>query len=408
MAQRHNLYPALIIFCAALLTLSACQSDPVVLVATPIPPDANFRGYRHPTGAFTLRLPSDWVVRDVSYGGVVHVEFSAPNATGLPLSIYVINTGAAVSASALLDSMDRFQLLINGNPLIYDEMSRNAQGDGSWRVVGVRQTPIGARQLNTFFQANGPLLAAMEADITNLNADQLQVLRAVINTLRLDPAAVIAPSSIQAIAESGGSEASNTAAGVLTFSGLYAWTTPQGEFVVNGQVSNASGAPLEAIRVTAILYDAAGAVLEEASNIVPVEVLLDTATAPFSIRFREGKPSQTVRYELQGAARYAEYALQSYLGDDQFIRGNDQALYNANGYLTVSGDVVNRAQQPAYFVKAVVTVFDEGSRVVAADTVFLNKSTLLPGEVSRFEVTFPELGGSAIRYVITIEGKSVQ
>ena len=59
-----------------LVLLSACNSGTTVVVATPVPPDAGFRTYRHPGGAFSLRLPPEWSVRDlsgenpVSVGGV--------------------------------------------------------------------------------------------------------------------------------------------------------------------------------------------------------------------------------------------------------------------------------------------------------------------------------------------------
>ncbi|MBE7511762.1 MAG: DUF3426 domain-containing protein [Anaerolineales bacterium] len=388
----------------AVFFLAGCGTGTAVQVATPIPPDANFRTYRHPSGVFSLRLPPDWAVRDVSHGGVIHVEFSASGSAGLPVAVYIVNTGTVLSAAALLDSMDRFLVLINPKPDSYHELSRNAQGDGSWRVVGVRQTPIGARTLNTFFQANGAYLAALEADISDLEGGAMATLRAVINTLRIDPSAVITASDLRAVVEGG----SVDTPGVLRFDNLYAWTTPTGEYVINGVVTNTGTTPLEAIRITALLFDASNTVLETASNVVATEIVPAGGTAPFSIRFRNGRPTQAVRYELQGAGRYAEYAVSSYLGDDQFIRGNDRASYNANGHLVIVADVVNRTQQAAYFVKAIVTVFDDASQVIAADSVFLNKAALLPGEVGRFEITFPELGGSALRYTITVEGKSAQ
>ena len=59
-------------------TLSACESSPVVVVATPVPPDAKFHTYQHPSGVFSLRLPPDWSVRDLSHGDTIRVEFSPP------------------------------------------------------------------------------------------------------------------------------------------------------------------------------------------------------------------------------------------------------------------------------------------------------------------------------------------
>ena len=387
-----------------LVLLSACNSGTTVMVATPAPPDAGFRTYRHPGGAFSLRLPPEWSVRDLSGEGGVRVEFSPPGNAGLPLSVWVTNTGQPLSASGLLEAVERYPQMLN-NPAAYREMSRNAQGDGSWRLVGVRQTPIGPRQMNIFLQADGPFLTIVEADLTGLDPTELDRLTAIVNTLRVDTSASVAASGPPG-ALPGADAAVDSPAGVMEFSNVSAWLSQRGEFIVGGLVTNRSGRALEAIRITAALVDAHNNSLSEESNLAPLEVLVDGASSPFTVRFRGGRPAQAARYELGAAARYAEYALSGHLAADQFILGNDAATYNANGFLIVGGDVVNRTQGAAYFVKAVVTVYDDASQVVGADSVFVNDTELLPGEVGRFEVTFPELGGNAIRYTIDIEGKS--
>jgi hypothetical protein len=341
-------------------------------------------------------------VRDVSQGATIRVEFSPAINNGLPLTVYVINTGSVLDAPGLLDAIDKYQASINGASHVYNEVSRNAQGDGSWRLTGVRQTSIGPREINTFLQADKSFLSAIEVDVTSASDQMMQTLRAVVNTFRVDSSAVISASSIQAPQSAG----VNTSSGVLAFSALYTWTNQQGAFIVDGQITNRSGGPLEAIRVTAIIYDSQGNALVDQANVVQIEVLDDQATAPFSIQFKGGKPSQAVRYELQAAGRNAEYALKTHLGDDSFLRGNDKASYSTGGYLTISGDVVNKTQGPAHFVKATVTVFDDKGRVVATDSTFISKPDLLPGEAAHFEVTFFEIGGGAARYVITFEGKS--
>jgi hypothetical protein len=381
--------------------LAACDAQPVVLVATPVPADANFRIYQHPTGVFSLRLPPDWAVRDVSRGDALRVEFSPPNNSGLPLLVYVVNTGAVMGTNELLTAMEDYQKVVNGDSAVYTETGRVAQGDGSWRIAGLRRTPIGTRQLNTFLQANKTYLSALEADVTDLSEGQLTTLRAILNTFRVNPDAVISVSSLQAAPLD-----VEGAGGALEFSSLYAWTNPQGTFIINGLVKNAALEPMEAIRVTALLFDGSSNVLAEQPEVIAVEMLEPGLTAPFSIRFRGGKPSQTVRYELRGAARYAELTRQTYLNNDQFLQGNVLATYNADGFLTVSGDVVNKTQGLARFVKAIVAVLDEQGRVAATDSVFLSKPDLLPGEAAKFEVVFYELGGSAARFELRIEGKT--
>jgi hypothetical protein len=259
--------------------------------------------------------------------------------------------------------------------------------------------------MNIFLQADGPFLTIVEADLTGLNPTELGRLAAIINTLRVDTSATVAASGPPGSLP-GAEAAMDSPAGVMEFGNVSSWLSPRGEFVVGGLVTNRSGRPLEAIRISAALVDGQNQTLSEESNLAPLEVLADGASSPFTVRFRSGRPAQAARYELGAAARYAEYALQGHLAADQFILGNDTATYNANGFLIVSGDVVNRTQGAAYFVKAVVTVYDGASQVVGVDSVFVNDTELLPGEVARFEVTFPELGGNAIRYTIDVEGKS--
>ncbi|MCC7451257.1 MAG: hypothetical protein IT324_27860 [Anaerolineae bacterium] len=384
-----------------LLALAACDTSPVVVVATPVPLDASFTTYHHPSGVFRLRLPPDWSVRDISQGNTVRVEFSPPNNTGLPMSVYVINTGTPLDATTFLDAINRYQAAINGNASVYTEVSRNAMGDGSWRLVGVRQTPLGPRQLNTFLQADKAFLSAIEIDITGAADALLQTFRAIINTYRVDPTVVIGTNPISA--PEGGAA---SAAGMLAFSGINTWASPQGVFIINGQITNQSGGPLEGIRVTAILYDAQNNALVEQSNVIGIEVLEDKAVAAFSVRFQNGRPSQAVRYELQAAARNAAYAIKTHLGNDSFLLGNDKAVYNAGGFLTVGGDVVNKTKGPAHFIKATVILYDDQQRVVGTDSAFLSKPDLLPGEAGHFEVTFYEVAGNAVRYVISIEGKT--
>jgi hypothetical protein len=268
----------------------------------------------------------------------------------------------------------------------------------------VRQTPIGARQIDTFLQPDKTFLIATEVDVTDADDTLMTTYRAVINTLRTDSSVVLNAGNIQPPAVAN-NVASNDS-GALVFSGEYAWTNPQGVFIINGQVTNQSGGPLEAVRVTAIVYDGSDNVLAQQADVVAEDVLDNGASAGFSISFRNGKPSQAVRYELQSVARSAEYSVKTHLGDDSFFIGNKTAGYNANGYLTVSGDVANRTQGPAHFIRALITILDDGGHVVGVETVFLSKPDLLPGEVGHFEATFYELGGTANRFVVTISGNT--
>lgn len=384
-----------------LLWAVSCQSGTVVLVATPVAPDGGFHTYRHPSGAFTIRLPSDWAVRDVSRDNAVRVEFSPPANEGLPLSVFVVNTGQVLDTGTLLRLIDEYQATFNGNHDLYTETGRNAQGDGSWRVIGVRVTPIGTRQLNTFIQADKTFLSALEADITNATPARLDQLRAVINTFRADPSAVLNTSAVSAQPTPG----ANTASGSILFDGLLDWSDSTGGWNINGQLTNNATSAVEAVRITALLYDGEGRILAEQPDVIPNEVIAGGGSAPFTIRFRSGKPAQAVRYELQASARNADYNLPNYVAPENFVKGNETATYNAQGFLTIGGDVVNGTKQLAKFIRVTVTVFDDQGRVVGAESAFVQKPELLPGEVSKYEVTFFQLAGSAVRFLTKVEGR---
>ncbi len=382
--------------------LVACQASPVILVATPIPADSSYHTYHHPSGAFTIRLPADWSIRDVSSGEAVRVEFSPPGNQGLPLTVYVVNTGKVLDAGALLNAINTYQAAVNGDAAVYHELSRNAQGDGSWRLIGIRQTPIGPRQLNTFLQADKAFLSALEADITDADETRLSQLRSIINTYRADPTVTLTAAHIEALPGVG----VNTSSGTLSFGGLLSWTDSEGAFNINGELTNNSSDGLEAVRVTAQMVDAKGDVIAEQGDVIDARVLAAGEAAPFSIRFRNGKPSGAVRYELQASARGAQYNLSGYLGPDSFLKGNEIANYDRSGYFVVSGDVVNQIKQPAHAVRVTVTVYDAEQRVVASQSEFVEKSDLLPGESSHYAVTFYQLAGNAARFVTKIDGQS--
>jgi hypothetical protein len=382
--------------------LTGCQSGTIVIVATPAAPDAGYHSYRHPSGVFTIRLPASWSVRDVSRDSTLRVEFSPAANSGLPVTVFVVNTGTVLDTTTFLGLIDQYQKTFNGNPAIYTETARNAQGDGSWRIVGVRNTPIGQRQLNTFFQADKAFLSVIETDVTNNTPDQLATLRNVINTYRVDTNAILLTG---AVAQNPAAVVANSASGSMVFGGLLEWSDTTGGWNINGELTNTAPNAVEAVRITALLYDSQNNLLAEQPDVIPGDILAAGATTPFTLRFRNGKPAQTVRYELQVSARNAEYNLSNYIPPEGFIKGNENALYNNQGFLTVSGDVVNSTKQPAKFIRVTVTVYDEQNRVVGAESAFLQKSELLPGEVSKYEVTFYQLAGNANRFVTKVEGR---
>ncbi|RPI95596.1 MAG: hypothetical protein EHM39_11675, partial [Chloroflexi bacterium] len=83
-----------------IVLLAACgeavqSNDPVFIVATPVPPDAQFVTYRHSTGAFSLRVPPDWIAGELPDPNGVRVQFTSLEGEQAitRLSVYLVNTG---------------------------------------------------------------------------------------------------------------------------------------------------------------------------------------------------------------------------------------------------------------------------------------------------------------------------
>ena len=161
------------------LLLAACGTggaqidDPLILVATPVPPDANFVGYTHPSGVFSLRLPPDWIAGDLPDPNGVRVQFTSieDSQAVTRLSVYVVNTGQPMTAEAFAQATNAYQPPEDVAGYAWTEIERAAQRDGSRRITGVRTYPVlGPRSLNIFLQGDGAFFSALEADVTDIDA----------------------------------------------------------------------------------------------------------------------------------------------------------------------------------------------------------------------------------------------
>jgi hypothetical protein len=215
----------LMLLCGLLLIMTACEgdvqgNDPVFVVATPVPADANFITYRHSTGVFTLRIPPDWIAGDLPDANGVRVQFTAleGDQAVTRLSIYVVNTGQPMTPEAFARAANAYQPPSDLATYDWREVDRTDQRDGSRRIVGVRTYPmLGERSLNIFLQGDGAFFSALELDITDADVATLERLMTVVNTFRVDQTADVRIGSVQQAA------AQVTAySGVIGFNGYYA------------------------------------------------------------------------------------------------------------------------------------------------------------------------------------------
>lgn len=376
--------------------------EPVVQMATPIPPDAGFVTYRHPTGVFTLRTPTGWIAGDLPDRSGVRVQFTTveEGEAVARLSVYIVNTGQPMTPEAFAQAANAYQPPPDLAAFSWEERDRTDLPDGSRRLTGVRTYPtLGPRALNIFLQGSGTFFSALELDITGADADQLATLQTVVNTFSVNTDAELALGTVQqAVA------GVTSSSGVIAFNGALDWTDPDGIFHLTGEAINTGYFPLEAIRLSGVLFDAQGRRLAEQSDILSVDVLAPGQAAPFDLRFEGGRPANFVRYEVQAAAREADFLLVSFYGPENFTIANDEALYSATQQLVIRGQLANTGPYVAEQVKVVVAIWDDAGHVVGTETLFLAPSQLVPQEAASFEVPFYALGGPAMSYTLTPVG----
>jgi len=398
----------LIIFLAGGLLISGCaaeETDPVLVDPT------GFVTYRHPTGVFSLSMPPDWVLSDTSDAYALDVSFSLPD-TSLPvLNLFVVSStalGGNPSPEALATFENTSEVATSFDGLVsmyqssyyrlsnevYKEIGREIQPDGSLRIAFLIDSVHGTSQHNDFFQVAGQYFIAVR---TRLPADpaQARTLSRVINTLSLNLTTGWA-STVANPEDTGPRD-------LVGFANLNHWADSNGGFVVVGQVINHAPVPLEFVRVNIQLYDPAGEILIEQDNFVSSDLIMPGEYAPFSIVFSDGLPPDTVRYDLEASARYADYATQTFYGPENFAV-TSESTFDENGLLVVSGQVRNEGNLTANLVKVIVTIFDEEQRVAGTDTTLVDVQQLAPGETSTFDVRFFELGGSANTFLVSVQG----
>jgi hypothetical protein len=227
----------------------------------------------------------------------------------------------------------------------------------------------------------------------------LDKLRAVVNTFSINRAAELSVGTVEQAAAG-----VTSYSGVVGFHGYLAWMDRDGVFHITGEVVNTTPNPLEAVRLSGVLYDSQSRRLAEQSDIISVDVLASGQSAPFDLRFEGGKPATAVRYELNAAARDANYMVPAFYGPENFAVANEKSLYNDQGHLVIQGELANIGPSVAQAVRVVVAIWDDLGQVVASETVYISKPQLVPQEAAAFEVTFYELGGPAVRYTLTVLG----
>jgi hypothetical protein len=383
--------------CGLLLVmlLVGCSGGAVVFAPTPPPPDLSPLPYKHPSGAFSVTVPRNWSVFVQNTTALAAASFAAPDTNEPALRFAVMNLGKKLDSAALGDLMNQYQTQIRSDAQRYTEIGRQAMGDGSWRLTGLRHAEGGiTREVNTFIQQSGNFLGVIDVLLPD-DAAQQTVLQSIINTFTIHTDAPLQPSDASALASVTGNS--------LEILHVSTWSTAAGVFFITGEVGNYGGEWAENVPIRAVLHTPDGLSVAEALDSVMGYGIPPGGFAPFSLRFGQGQSAITAGYELSlGGADWTPGENQTILGQE-VLKWSDDSSVGPDGRLLISGTITNSGGSLIRNVRAVVTVFDTTGSVIAAGfndvTPGLNASAS-----ADFNIVVPEIGGTPVNYIVSVQG----
>lgn len=383
------------ILIAALLT--GCSSGAVVFAPTPPPPDLSPLRYEHPSGAFSVLLPRNWSVYAQNTVTLATASFAAPEDSEPLVSFAAVNLGRALDSAAFGAIITQYQTQVRPDVDRYIEQDRQAMGDGSWRLTGLRTVTGGkTQQVNTFIERAGSFVGVIEVILPD-DAARMQTLQTIINTFALNPEAPLQASALATL--------SSVTRNRLEILHVSTWTTPAGVFFITGEVANYGDTLLTDLPVRAVLLTDNGLGVVEAVDTVMGYGIPPGGFAPFSLRFGQGQPALTTRYELTlGREEWQPDADAVIFGPDE-LTWTDESSFTSEGHLLITGTVVNISAQTVRNLRAVATVFDDAQNVIAAGFTDLTPAQLSPQQSAAFQIRVPEMGGEAAHYIVNVQGK---
>jgi hypothetical protein len=377
--------------------LAGCSSGAVVFAPTPPVADLSPLRYDHPSGAFSAVVPRNWSVSVQNTVTLATASFAAPEETEPLVSFAVVNLGRDLTTNDLGDIIQQYQTEVRPDADRYTEQERQAMGDGSWRLAGLRAA-VGGRteQVNTFIERAGSFVGVIEVVVPD-NSDRQASLQTIVNSFTINPDAPLQAGELSAL-----SSVTRSALEILHVS---TWTVPGGVFFITGEVANYGNMLLTNIPVRAVLLTDNGLGVLEAVDTVMGYGIPPGGFAPFSLRFGQGQPALTTLYELTlGNEAWGSDPDAVIFGQDE-LTWTDESRFTEEGHLLITGSVTNVSSQRIRNLRAVVTVFDDSQNVIAAGFTDLMAEQLAPDESTPFQIVVPEMGGEPAHYIVSVQGR---
>ena len=389
-----------IFFYFAVFFLAACESGAVVFAPTALPPDLSPIRYTHPSGAFGVVLPRSWALYEQNTTTLASAAFSSPNDEEPSLLFAVMNLGREIDSAAFGDLINLYQTQIRSDIESYTEQNREAMGDGSWRLTGLRTLEGGTtEQINTFIEHEGTLIGVIEVVVPT--GGDLAALERIVNSFTIQATELLQPSDFTTLAY-----AKQNSLSILHSS---TWITQEGVFFITGEVANYGTATVANVPVGAGLLTPDGLSAAGAVDMVMGHGIPPGGFAPFSLRFGQGQPSIASNFLLHVGSEEGEGAQVEILEEGTLIGAGelawtDQSSFDELRRLVIEGEVTNVGERMVRQLRATVTVFNTAQQVIGATFAELSPGTLAPGETTSFSILLPELGGDPANYIVNVQG----
>lgn len=371
--------------------LAACSGGAVVFAPTPAPADASPATYTHPSGVFSINVPRQWPVYEQYTTNLASASFAPPDSSETVLTVSVIDLGQEIDSQTFGQLIEQYQTQVRPDIETYSEQNREALGDGSWRMTGLRLTPAGnTQQVNTFLQRDGSRFAVLDVVVPDDPALANQV-EQTVNTLVIHSESTLTPADFSALAF--------VKPASLGFLHVATWTTPEGVFFITGEVANYGAVPVNNLPVEAGFLTADGLSAGGAVDTIMGYGIEPGGFAPFSLRFGSGQPSIAEDFMLRLGGDSWHNDPEAVIFGANALEWTDESSFNSDGNLTISGQITNVIAAPVYNLRVFVTVFDDQQRVIGAAWSEVTPQ-LLAGESANYNLILPELGGDPVNYIV--------
>ena len=375
------------------ITLSACGQGAVVYAPTPLPPDTSPIPYVHPTGAFQITIPRTWSAFSQTLPDLASATFSAPDISESLVTVSVITLS---EMPQIADLLNVYQTEARPDAGRYVELERQAMGDGSWRLIGLRTTIGGVNQaVNTFITVQGQTVGITDILLIGDNPALNRVIEEAVNSLQINPTPPLQPTNLFS--------AQKTATSPLRLTSVYLWTAPSGVMFLTGVLQNATANPIGTVPLYAGLSTLDGVVVAGESGQVMGYAIPPNGFMPFSLRFGKGRPPEALNYALTiGGGGWVPDTTLRYYGEDNFTITSERTAPSENTTV-VTGDVIHIGTDIVRDPIAILTIYDNQRRVIASAFSMIKEGVFLPQERASFSFNITELGGTPAFHLVTVQ-----